>query len=90
MEWVAPCSRLMMTIGSLAAEHGVAGNFDILVERRGLRRPFLERLDLRFIVARLKTRYYDVAFATELLRLLQNALEAYEPPRKAQTRRRKS
>jgi transcriptional regulator with XRE-family HTH domain len=32
----------------------------------------------------------DVAFATELLRLMQNALEAYEPPRKAQTRRRKS
>lgn len=32
----------------------------------------------------------DVSFATELLRLLQSALEAYEPPRKAQTRRRKS
>ena len=31
----------------------------------------------------------DVAFATELLHLLQGALEAYEPPRKAETRRRK-
>ena len=31
----------------------------------------------------------DVAFATELLRLLQGALEAYEHPRKAQTRRHK-
>jgi len=32
----------------------------------------------------------DVAFASELLRLLQSALKAYEPPRKAQIRRRKS
>ena len=31
----------------------------------------------------------DVAFATELLHLLQSALEAYEPPQKAETRRRK-
>jgi hypothetical protein len=32
----------------------------------------------------------DVAFAAKLLRLLQSALESYEPPGKAQTRRRKS
>jgi transcriptional regulator with XRE-family HTH domain len=32
----------------------------------------------------------DVAFATELLRLLQDALEAYGRPGKVQTRRRKS
>lgn len=32
----------------------------------------------------------DVAFATELLRLIQRALEAYQHSQKVQTRRRKS